>query len=91
MKKENLNEKIIQPPSENNLAQVKNENLILDKKENHASKPLEEVELKQNTKTFGKNPPEVKEVQIISFKESLKKNFNLQRYEKMETNIAWVK
>ncbi|MDE5774707.1 MAG: acyltransferase [Malacoplasma sp.] len=95
MKKDNINEKFIQPPPENNLAQIKNENLILDKKEDEPKllieKPLEEVNLKQNTKTFGKNPVEVKEVKIISFKESLKKNFNLQKYEKMESNIAWVK
>lgn len=95
MKKDNINEKFIQPPPETNLAQVKNENLILDKKDNKPKliieKPLEEVNLKQNTKTFGKNPAEVKEVKIISFKESLKKNFNLQKYEKMESNIAWVK
>ncbi len=95
MKKENTTEKNTYPLNKNDLSKIKNENLILDKKESNLieNKPskIEEVNLKQNTTTFGKNPSEVKEVQIISFKESLKKNFNLQRYEKMETNIAWVK
>ncbi|MDE5952836.1 MAG: hypothetical protein K2G48_01835, partial [Malacoplasma sp.] len=64
MKKDNINEKFIQPPPETNLAQVKNENLILDKKDNEPKliieKPLEEVNLKHNTKKFGKNPAEFK-------------------------------
>ncbi|WP_412032589.1 hypothetical protein [Malacoplasma muris] len=48
---------------------------------------------KSNVVTFGDvdNKHKNKNVQIISFKDSIKKNFNLQRYQKMETNIAWVK
>ena len=101
----NNNEDLAPRPVENeNLAKVKNENLILDKgyeidkkitliqnEEKQLQKEIPEVQYKTNATTFGKNPPEVKSVQVMSFKDSLKKNFNLQRYEKMETNIAWVK